>query len=198
MVNTTKQLNGGLMNKNIKILILLFLCLAFTIINSSYLKAEEDPADDSIFKGELIIGTIAKIFPAENKVAIKSRTGEITTLIVDKDETIIWVDDDEKEIEDIKEGSEAEAKYRTNNQKQHIASWIDLVTKDELITPEKQNAEDKEDENEKPTTPNTPSEPKDSEIAVKKTETPEKKPEQVTAETEKKEDKQEIPNPEKK
>lgn len=94
----------------------------------------QEQEEDFVFKGEVVIGQIEKVDKADKKVYVKSKSGETLELLIKDDETIIWIDDEEKETGDIKEGTEAEAKYRLSDNNQKIASWIDIISEEALLS----------------------------------------------------------------
>lgn len=124
------------MNMNViyKAFLLVF-CLSI-ILYFIPLACSQSQEEDFVFKGEVVLGHIEKIELTEKKVCVKSKSGETVQLLVDPEETIVWIDDEEKEISDIKEGQEVEAKYRIDDKEEKIASWLDIITTDELILEE--------------------------------------------------------------
>jgi hypothetical protein len=159
------------MNKlNFSLVVVLLLTFSL-LIPSSYAQQEED----FVFKGEVVLGKIEKTEVSEKSVAIKSRTGEIVSLIVSDEETIIWIDDEEKEIEDIKKGSEVEAKYRINEKNQKIASWIDIITEEDILAAEEKiKKEEKEEIPPEKTAPEKEAAPEEIKEAEEKEDIPAK------------------------
>lgn len=117
--------------------------------------AQEDQSADFIFKGKLVNGSIKEVNTVESLITVDSKSGETINFVIDPEETVIWIDDEEKDIKALSSGMEAEFKYTENEREQKVLSWVDIVLKEQLegvpekekqkveeITPEKELLEE--------------------------------------------------------
>lgn len=125
------------MKKIIKVVLIPVILFGFIFFESMTMAQQEDQSADFIFKGKLVNGKIKDIMAAENIITVDSYSGEVIDFLVEPAETVIWIDDEEKDINALEVGMEAELKYTENEREQNVLSWVDIVLNEELEgTPE--------------------------------------------------------------
>lgn len=117
------------MNKSLLCFVIAFMMM---FSSASVVFAQQDQTADFIFKGKLVNGSIKEVKTAENIIVVDSKSGETVEFVVLPEETVIWIDDEEKDIASLQSGMDAELKYTENEREQKILSWIDIVLKEEL------------------------------------------------------------------
>lgn len=118
-------------NKIVKSIICFIVFLGSLLVGVNSF-AQEEQHTDFIFKGKLVTGKITEIKTSENLITVNSNSGEVIEFVFSEGETVIWIDDDEKSIEDLKPDMEAELKYTENEREQKVLSWIDIVINEEI------------------------------------------------------------------
>lgn len=139
------------MAKNIKMLVVFAAGLtACALIASPALKAEEKAAapapvpeaapDSDIENLKAIQGEVASVDAKGNTVTIKDPKNadpktNATTLIIDPKTTTIWGEFDEIKLSDLTPGTKVAGEYKINPDKTTTATYLEIVTEEEMEAP---------------------------------------------------------------
>jgi len=82
---------------------------------------------------EVIRGKVSMVDLEDNRIEVNSQ-GENRNFSFDPQDFIVWKGDDEVKTDQIKEGSDAEIGYYTDERGVEVASWVDLTPLEESIS----------------------------------------------------------------
>jgi len=125
--------------KNLVILFSAGLFLTVMLFPLSAVKAQDNkqgpaiPKESSASEGILDIqtGKVLTVDLTGNKLSITDTKGEKQNFVLDPNLTTVWDDttDEEKELSDLKVGTDVVVEFKLDNDGKKTASWIDLVVR---------------------------------------------------------------------
>ncbi|MDP8262250.1 MAG: hypothetical protein P9M13_02980 [Candidatus Ancaeobacter aquaticus] len=110
-----------------------FLC-AFSLITIASVCAQNPgpPAPASADELISIQGNVVSIEPAKNNVSIKSEGDKVIKLHIDPKTTTIWGEFDEIPLAELEAGQNVAGEYKINPTGTMTATYLEIVTEDDL------------------------------------------------------------------